>query len=108
MMKDGTSMTDQDDMTESTPSPSLAGSDISVPQIRTHTAPSPKQHIDLYYDHFHVAHLEKHWIITGERIKMTCSFSWQQFVILVLSIQSLGVMRSYGSKPTICRASLFP
>jgi hypothetical protein len=56
MMKDRTWMTDQDDMSESTTSPSLAGSDISIPQFRAHTAGGTRQPIDLYYDHFHVAH----------------------------------------------------
>ncbi|SPJ74881.1 uncharacterized protein FTOL_04612 [Fusarium torulosum] len=56
MMKDGTLMTNQDDMSESTPSSSLAGSYISILELRAHTAGDTRQLIDLYYDHFHVAH----------------------------------------------------
>ncbi|WZH40452.1 C6 transcription factor [Fusarium acuminatum] len=91
MMKDGTSMTDQDDMTESTPSPSLAGSDISVPQIRTHTAPSPKQHIDLYYDHFHVAHP---WLPPRETLDHYWRTNQDDLQFLMATVRYIGSLYS--------------
>ncbi|CAJ0545415.1 Ff.00g088880.m01.CDS01 [Fusarium sp. VM40] len=90
MMNDGT-MTDQDDMTESTPSPSLAGSDISVPQPRAHTAPGPKQHIDLYYDHFHVAHP---WLPPREALDHYWNTDQDGLQFLMVTVHYIGSLYS--------------
>ncbi|KAM0217870.1 hypothetical protein ACHAQI_001925 [Fusarium lateritium] len=104
MMKDGTMMTDQDDMTESTPSPSLAGSDIFTPQLRPHAARRSKQPIDLYYDHFHVAHP---WLPPRETMDHYCETNPDALQFLMATVLYIGSLYSEPRGKTVLRQQAY-
>jgi hypothetical protein len=90
MIKDGTLMTGHD-MTESMPSPSLAGSDKFIPQLRAHTAGGTKQHIDLYYDHFHLAHP---WLPPRETLDHYWKTNQDDLQFLMVTVLYIGSLYS--------------
>lgn len=66
MIKDEASTNDQDGMADSTPSPSLAGSDMPIHQPKLQPSHSQRHPLDLYYTNFHLTHS---WLPPKETLK---------------------------------------
>ncbi|KAF4440029.1 c6 transcription factor [Fusarium acutatum] len=87
MKKEEALVTDQDDNTESTPSPDLAGPDIPFPQIIPFTPCSTIHPFDLYYTHFHVAHS---WLPPREKLEDLCKTQPENLRFLVATVTYIG------------------
>ncbi|KAG5811122.1 hypothetical protein H9Q71_005054 [Fusarium xylarioides] len=87
-MKKGEALvTDQDDTTESTPSPDLTGSGIPFPQMIPSTTCSTIHSLDLYYAHFHVAHS---WLPPRKKLEDLYKTQPENLRFLVATVTYIG------------------
>ncbi|EXL89286.1 hypothetical protein FOPG_00035 [Fusarium oxysporum f. sp. conglutinans race 2 54008] len=86
-MKEEALVNDQDDATESTPSPDLAGSGIPFPQMIPSTPCSTIHPFDLYYANFHVTHS---WLPPRKKLDDLCKTQPENLRFLVATVAYIG------------------
>ncbi|SCO79077.1 uncharacterized protein FRV6_03290 [Fusarium oxysporum] len=87
MMKEEALVNDQDDATESTPSPDLAGPGIPFPQMIPSTPCSTIHPFDLYYANFHVTHS---WLPPRKKLDDLCKTQPENLRFLVATVAYIG------------------
>jgi hypothetical protein len=104
LMKEEALVNDQDDTTESTPSPNLAGPGISFPQIIPSTNRSTIHPFDLYYANFHVAHS---WLPPRKTLDELCETQPDNLRFLVATVTYIGSLYSDMVDNTLLREKAY-